>query len=106
MIKNSKIILFFLLIILMNSCGGFSDAGKVLRNEKTRTTDEFLIKKREPLTEPPDLKELPTPSSSGAKSSEESQSGIKKILKVEESTNTNRSKSSPIENLIINEIRK
>ncbi|OUX53245.1 MAG: hypothetical protein CBE47_03690 [Pelagibacteraceae bacterium TMED287] len=102
---NIYINLIFL-TIFVTSCSGFGDIGKTLRNEKTRTTDEFLIKKREPLTEPPDLKELPTPSSSGAKSSEESQSGIKKILKVEESTNTNRSKSSPIENLIINEIRK
>ena len=28
------------------ACGGLQDAGKVLRNEKVRTTDEFLVKKK------------------------------------------------------------
>ena len=44
-------ILSFLLIysFILSACGGLKDAGKVLRNEKIRTTDEFLIKKRNPL---------------------------------------------------------
>ena len=44
-------ILSFLLIysVILSACGGLKDAGKVLRNEKIRTTDEFLIKKRNPL---------------------------------------------------------
>ena len=33
----------------MHSCGGFSDASKVLQNEKITNTDEFLVKKRDPL---------------------------------------------------------
>ena len=45
MIKTVNITTYFLFLILLNSCGGFSDVGKVLRNEKTRTTDEFLVKK-------------------------------------------------------------
>ena len=57
--KNLKLILIGLFLI--NSCKGFSDAGKVLRNEKTRTTDEFLVK--QPLVLPPDYNELPEPSS-------------------------------------------
>ena len=59
--KNLKLILIGLFLI--NSCKGFSDAGKVLRNEKTRTTDEFLVKKKQPLVLPPDYNELPEPSS-------------------------------------------
>ena len=41
----------FLLIILITlvSCGSVEEAGKVLRNEKIKTTDEFLVKKRKPL---------------------------------------------------------
>tara|TARA_B110000495_G_C22573976_1_gene345283 strand:+ start:260 stop:406 length:147 start_codon:yes stop_codon:yes gene_type:complete len=33
-------------IILMSGCSTFSEAGKILRNEKQATTDEFLIKKK------------------------------------------------------------
>ena len=53
----------FLLIILsyITSCGGIKDAGKVLRNEKIRTTDEFLVKKRNPLVLPPSFEEVPEP---------------------------------------------
>ena len=37
----------YLLVILLFlvSCGGFKEAGKVLRNEKQITTDEFLVEK-------------------------------------------------------------
>ena len=49
------------MLIILNACGGLSDAGKVLRNEKTRTTDEFLVKKRDPLILPPDYSKLPVP---------------------------------------------
>ena len=40
-----KITLVALALLILNSCGGFKEAGKVLRNEKTRTTDEFFVKK-------------------------------------------------------------
>ena len=57
-----KIKYLFLFIFLV-SCGTFSEAGKALRNEKTRTTDEFLIEKRGPLSLPPKMGELPKPGS-------------------------------------------
>ena len=34
------------LLILITGCNTFKDVGKVMRNEKTTTTDEFLVKKR------------------------------------------------------------
>ena len=40
-----KINFLILILFLLVSCGGLKDAGKVLRNEKVRTTDEFLVKK-------------------------------------------------------------
>ena len=46
MITNYKNFLLTLSLIFILSCGGFSEAGKVLRNEKTKTTDEFLVKKK------------------------------------------------------------
>ena len=54
---NFLIIIFFILV----SCSGLKEAGKVLRNEKLTTTDEFLVKKKEPLILPPDYTKLPTP---------------------------------------------
>ena len=41
-----NIIIFLTIVFLLTSCGGFSEAGKVLRNEKSTNTDEFLIKKK------------------------------------------------------------
>ena len=40
-----KLFLLFLTSVLI-SCSGLNDVGKVMRNEKTTTTDEFLVKKK------------------------------------------------------------
>ena len=42
--KNLKLLVFLLFILV--SCKSLKDAGKVLRNEKITTTDEFLVKKK------------------------------------------------------------
>ena len=39
------------------------DAKKVLTNQKTKTTDEFLVKKKQPLELPPEFDKLPIPDS-------------------------------------------
>ena len=56
-----KFILFILILPILSSCDTMKEAGKVLRNEKVNTTDEFLVKKREPLVLPPDYEKLPQP---------------------------------------------
>ena len=53
-----KIYILFAALFLLASCG---DVGKILRNEKMRTTDEFLVKKKEPLVLPPNYEEIPEP---------------------------------------------
>ncbi len=58
-----KIKLLVIIILFLNACSGFSEAGKVLRNEKIKTTDEFLVKKRDALVLPPDFEEIPEPES-------------------------------------------
>ena len=65
-----------LLLFFLSSCGSFSEAGKALRNEKTKTTDEFLIEKRGPLSLPPKMGELPRPNSN-----EETKKNKKNIFK-------------------------
>ena len=44
--KNiNKIVISLASLFFLYSCGGMSEAGKVLRNEKVKNTDEFLVKK-------------------------------------------------------------
>ena len=57
--KIFKILILFSALSSLSSCGSFSDAGKVLRNEKITNTDEFFIKKRAPLVLPPDYEKIP-----------------------------------------------
>ena len=102
-----KILIFSLLcLLLLNNCSSFSEAGKVLRNEKVRTTDEFLIEKKEPLTQPPDFDTIPEPGSIENKAEKEENS-IESILSsnTSKSDNTNSSSSSTEES-ILNQIKK
>ena len=97
----------FLLIILITlaSCASVEEAGKVLRNEKIKTTDEFLVKKREPLVLPPDYENVPKPgTTSQAKENEEEK--IKKILKVPEKETSNTKNQNSIEKSILDKIKK
>ena len=99
--------IYFLLIssFLLASRGGLKDAGKVLRNEKIKTTDEFLVKKRNPLVLPPDFEKIPEPGSI-SKTIEDEDEKIKKILKVPKTDSINKKKSSSIEESILDSIRK
>lgn len=64
---------------MLPSCQSFNEAAKVLKNEKVQTTDEFLVKKREPLILPPDYEKVPEPFTANNKKEGESDK-IKKIL--------------------------
>tara|TARA_B110000438_G_C15695999_1_gene598986 strand:+ start:545 stop:859 length:315 start_codon:yes stop_codon:yes gene_type:complete len=102
--KINLIILFLSSIFIVNSCSSLSEAGKVLRNEKKSSTDEFLIKKRDPLTQPPDFDKMPEPGSIDVKT-EESIS-IEEILKTRSSKNKQNQKQSSSEESILNQIKK
>ena len=103
--KINKAILYFVLTLFLYSCNTFSEAGRTLRNDKIKTTDEFLVKKREPLTLPPDYKTLPEPGSNTLNKDNNSKNEISKILKIKEKKTTKKGSSS-VEQSIINEIRK
>ena len=104
--KISLITLLLSSIFILNGCSSFSEAGKVLRNEKVRTTDEFLIKKKEPLTQPPDFETIPEPGSIETKA-ENQKSSIEQILKTSSSSESqNISESSSVEESILNQIKK
>ena len=101
--KNSTILL--ITFLLFTSCASLEDAGKVLRNEKIKTTDEFLVEKRDPLVFPPDFEKIPEPGTKEKiQTSEEER--IKKILKANEQKNASNSNPSSVEDSILNKIRK
>ena len=100
-----NIIYIVIISILLVSCGGFKEAGKVLRNEKIKTTDEFLVKKRNPLVLPPNFEEIPEPGTKSKKKKDE-QDDIKKILKAPKDDQFIENNSSSIEDSILNRIRK
>tara|TARA_B100001093_G_scaffold503458_1_gene557864 strand:+ start:1794 stop:2108 length:315 start_codon:yes stop_codon:yes gene_type:complete len=102
--KINKIIIFISLMIFLANCGGMSDVGKVLRNEKTSTTDEFLVKKKEPLVLPPDFDTLPEPGS--ANKVENNGGEINKILKIPKNQKSSTNKATSIEKSILNKINK
>lgn len=92
-----------LLLLFISACSGLSDASKVLKNEKIRTTDEFLVEKRKPLVLPPNYEEIPSPNSVSKEKLDEKEK-IKKILKVSNKENIDK-KSSTIEDSILGRIK-
>ena len=100
---NKKNILFLSLIFLLTSCADTWDSVKRgLTGKKLNTTDEFLVKKKDPLILPPNFDELPTP---GVKKDEKETFSIEESLGTTNSTEDNLSTSST-EQSILKEIRK
>ena len=101
-----KIYVLLITFLFLISCAGLEEAGKVLRNEKTKTTDEFLVKKKEPLIMPPDYNKMPEPDSLQKRQVDEKDK-IRKILKEDKlKAETKQSNSSnKIEQSIIDKIR-
>ena len=103
--KNNLKIYLFAFFFMCSACTFFSDAGKALRGEK-RSTDEFLIEKKEPLTQPPDFETIPEPGSMESKA-ERQESSIEQILKTAPSKeNQTTTQSSSTEESILNQIKK
>jgi len=106
--KIKKILSVILSLILLNSCTGFSDA--IQGKKRSENSDEFLVQKKNPLTAPPDMDELPVPSDQEKRSEEifvDDSDKIKKALniesnKTEDNNNTNNKKN--IEKLILEKI--
>ena len=79
MLRN-KIIYSITLIFLLTSCGGGWDSVKRgLTGGKKLSTDEFMVKKKDPLILPPQYDKLPLPKSSDLQEKEDNT--IESILK-------------------------
>lgn len=58
---HKKIIYILSLIFFITSCDTLGSIKKGLIGGKENSTDEFFIKKKDPLIIPPDFEDLPTP---------------------------------------------
>ena len=105
-----KIHVLFITFLFLISCAGFEEAGKVLRNEKIKTTDEFLVEKKSPLVMPPEYNELPIPKigedEDEIKSKEGSNNIEKLITNNDKKPDDSLEKNENFENSIINQIKK
>ena len=55
--KILKFLVIINLFLLLENCGGgWSDFKKTMSGQKVTSTDEFLIKKKDPLILPPNMK--------------------------------------------------
>ena len=103
--KKINIIILVLFLPIFYSCSGISDVGKIMRNEKLSSTDEFLVKKRAPLVLPPDYENIPQPGvqKNTVGSNEEK---IDKIFKITEEESSSNNNIKSVEQSIINKIGK
>ncbi len=89
------------MICFVTSCQTLGSVKRGLTGEKVVSTDEFLIKKKDPLVMPPDYENLPTPDERIA--AKEEISDFEKSLGI--SIEDNSSTSSSAESSILKQIR-
>ena len=87
--KFKKTIIFLFLTLFLFSCSGAKDA--LQGKKRSDNSDEFLVEKKNPLTVPPDIDELPVPLDQEELGQTEDQEDIdiKKVLKIDENQDTN-----------------
>ena len=99
---RKKFLYLILLTFLTSSCADtWGSVKRGLTGEKEYSTDEFFVKKKDPLILPPDYENLPTPGDEN--SVEEEISNFEKTLGT--SIEDNSSESSSAEESILKKIR-
>ena len=98
--------LIILLFILLTGCKSLKDG--LEGNKKTKSAEEFLIQKKNPLVLPPDYSKLPLPKN--VAKNEESKSGFDLEKKLKKNLNTNKNPTKKItgsfEKMVIEKIKK
>jgi hypothetical protein len=91
-----KLTIFISLIILLQNCGGVKDA--LIGEKRSEQSDEFLVKKKNPLQMPPDMNKLPEPGDSFEISEEEYKDDVKDLLKIKDNNPKNFGNESDLLN--------
>jgi len=103
---KKKTIFLVALAYLITSCGDSWDSVKRgLTGAKKKSTDEFMVKKKDPLILPPDFDSLPLPSDR-EEAMKEMSSFEKTLKKASETEMTSSSAGSSAEDSILKQIRK
>ena len=105
--KIKNIFIIFILSIFLLSCQTTKDA--LQGKKRSNTNEEFLVKKKQPLTVPPDINKLPVPSSENQEQTEiaEDESEVKEILDitgVDQSNENSSENSTSLEQSILKKI--
>ena len=106
--KNIKIlILSFIFLGILNSCGTIKEG---LSLQKKDNTDEFLVKKKNPLKLPPNFDELPMPNSENEIIKNQNNGEIKNLLNSSEknykqSDNTDGLPNKSLQELLLDKIK-
>ena len=87
--KFKKIIIFLSSLLFLLSCSGAKDA--LQGKKRSDNSDEFLVEKKNPLTVPPDIDELPVPldQEDQSQTNDQEDINIKKVLKIDENKDAN-----------------
>ena len=95
-----------MLIFLVTSCAdSWSNVKRGLTGTKQKSTDEFLVQKKDPLILPPDFDSLPSPSDED-EAMEEMSSFEKTLTEVSVTETDTSSAGSSAEDSILNQIKK
>jgi hypothetical protein len=98
-----KILSILSIIFFLASCGGgsFDQVKRGITGQKQKSTDEFLVQKKDPLILPPDYENLPLPDQNSL--AEEEISSFKKSL--EKTIEDDTTSSSSTEGSILKKIQ-
>ena len=96
--KKNRFKIFLLICILpfLSYCSGFKGAfeGK----KRSEQSDEFLVKKKNPLRMPPDMDKLPVPGQDLEINNQISNEDVKDLLKIKDNDNKDSSSGSDLLN--------
>tara|TARA_B100001245_G_C22618878_1_gene305434 strand:+ start:87 stop:404 length:318 start_codon:yes stop_codon:yes gene_type:complete len=102
---KKKLIFLLILNFLLTSCADtWSSVKRGVTGEKQRTSDEFLVQKKDPLILPPDFDRLPTPQDEIIK--KEEVTTFEKTLKSQSLVESDTSSDGSAETSILEQIRK
>ena len=98
---------FYLVIfsIFLTSCQSIKDG---LSGKKTENSDEFLVKKKNPLVMPPKFMELPKPEEETFESeisAIDETNNIENILNIEKTQSVNSEKSDSAEDFVLKQLK-
>ena len=101
--KNKKKILLLISLIILTSCSGAKDA--LTGKKRSDTSDEFLIKKKNPLILPPDYEKMPVPVGEDTEIIKDESSKIKELVTDNQTkSENNNSENSNLEKSILEKI--